>query len=99
MPRGTRHVETGILRFGTWGYSLEVDDGGVWQLDVTRSPRRYLGQRVTVEGFRSGFDLIDVHRVGPGNTLPRRIPSRPLKILQMLFKQSILIASLKWEKK
>ncbi|HEX8302521.1 DUF5818 domain-containing protein [Sphingomonas sp.] len=67
MPRGTRHVETGILRPGKWGYSLEVDGGGVWQLDVPRSARRYVGQRVTVEGVRSGFDLLDVERIASGN--------------------------------
>ncbi|WP_255356005.1 DUF5818 domain-containing protein [Erythrobacter sp. AP23] len=65
MPRGARHIETGTLRPGRWGYSLEMDGGGVWQLDITRSARRYLGQRVTVEGVRSGFDLIDVHRIRP----------------------------------
>lgn len=68
MPRGTRHVETGILRPGKWGYSLEVDGGGVWQLDVPQSARRYVGQRVTVEGVRSGFDLLDVERIASDNT-------------------------------
>ena len=98
MPRGARHVETGTLRPGKWGYSLEVDGGGVWQLDIAGSARRYLGQRVTVEGIRSGFDLIDVHRVGPGNTLPSGLPSRLLKTVHRLFKHSILIVSLKWDK-
>lgn len=63
MPRGALHVETGILRRGTRGYSLEMDGGGVWQLDMPRSARRFLGQRVMVESTRSGFDLLDVHRV------------------------------------
>jgi len=67
MPRGARHIETGTLRPGKWGYSLEVDGGGVWQLDVTGSARRYLGQRVTVEGVRSGYDLLDVERITSGN--------------------------------
>lgn len=70
MPRGTRHVLSGMLRPGKWGYALEIDDGGVWQLDMGgRSARCWLGQRVTVEGVRSGFDLIDVHRIGLGETL------------------------------
>lgn len=60
MPKGARHVETGVLRPGRWGYSLEMDGGGVWQLDMPRSARRFLGQRVTVEGTRSGFNLLDV---------------------------------------
>lgn len=96
MPRGVRHIETGILRPGRWGYSLETDSGGVWQLDVARSARRYLGQRVTVEGIRSGFDLLDVHRVGPGNSLPRKHPSPFRSNLNRLVSLSILIASLRW---
>ncbi len=62
MPRGTRHVETGILRPSQHGlYALEMDGGGVWQLDVGWwKARRLIGQRVTVEGTRGGFDLLDV---------------------------------------
>ncbi|MGC4252655.1 MAG: DUF5818 domain-containing protein [Sphingobium sp.] len=71
MPRGARHVETGILRPGRWGYSLEMDGGGVWQLDIGGSARRYLGQRVTIEGIRSGFDLIDVHHIRLAGDPPR----------------------------
>ena len=69
MPRGARHVETGILRPGKWGYRLETDGGGMWQLDVAGSARRYLGRRVTVEGTRAGFDLLDVHRICLGERL------------------------------
>ena len=65
MPRGARHVETGILRPGRWGYSLEMDGGGIWQLDVAGSARRYIGQRVMVDGTRSGFDLLDVRTIRP----------------------------------
>ena len=65
MPKGTWHVETGILRARQWGYALERHDGGMWQLDVPGSARRYLGMRVTVEGRRSGFDMLDVHRIWP----------------------------------
>lgn len=72
MSRGARYVETGILRPGRCGYALEMDGGGMWQLDVTRSARRYLGRRVTVEGTRSGFDLLDVHRICPGERLADR---------------------------
>lgn len=99
MPRGARHVETGVLRPGRWGYSLEMDGGGVWQLDMPRPVHRYLGERVTVEGVRSGFDLIDVYRVGPGNSLPPKVPSRLHAIINQLFSVSILITSLKWEKR
>lgn len=68
MPKGARHIETGILRPGRWGYSLEMDGGGIWELDVTSSPRKLLGQRVTVEGTRAGFNLLDVNRICLGNT-------------------------------
>ena len=37
MPRGARHVETGILRPGKWGYALETDGGGTWQF-LSRAP-------------------------------------------------------------
>jgi hypothetical protein len=65
MPRGARHIETGILRVGRWGYELEMEGGGAWRLDVTRSVRRLVGQRVTVEGTRAGFDLLDVRKMRP----------------------------------
>ena len=58
-------METGMLRTRQWGYALETDGGGIWQLDMPGSARRYLGMRVTVEGRRSGFDLLDVHRIWP----------------------------------
>ena len=65
MPRGTRHTLTGTLRRTRLGYALEIADGGVWQLDVgfEWNLRAKLDRRVTVEGVRSGFDLIDVHRL------------------------------------
>lgn len=63
MPRGTHHVVTGILRPSQYGlYALEVEGGGVWQLDVGWGwkARKLVGQRVTIEGTRSGFNLLDV---------------------------------------
>ncbi len=73
MPRGTRHTLTGILLTGRRGFELHVDGGGVWALDVLswRRARRMLGCRVTVEGTRAGFELLDVHAMwtdarGPG---------------------------------
>jgi hypothetical protein len=71
MPRGTRHVLTGTLRLARRGFELHMDGGCVWALDVPswRPARRFLGQRVTVEGTRSGFDLLDVHRLHAMETL------------------------------
>ncbi|KRA83124.1 DUF5818 domain-containing protein [Altererythrobacter sp. Root672] len=67
MAMGDKHIETGTLQLGHWGFSLALDDGGVWQLDMAVwGARKYLGQRVTIEGFRSEFDLIDVYRIRPG---------------------------------
>lgn len=66
MPRGARHVETGILRPSQYGlYALEMDGGGVWQLDVGWGwkARKLTGQRVTVEGTRAGFNLLDVRQI------------------------------------
>ena len=66
MPRGTRHVLTGTLRQTRFGHALEMDGGGVWQLDAPWSAaKRHCNQRVTVEGTRSGFNLLDVHRIAP----------------------------------
>lgn len=65
MPKGTRHTLTGTLRRARFGYALEMDGGGVWRLDVGWGwkARRNLNRRVTIEGLRSGFDLLDVHRL------------------------------------
>ncbi len=54
MPRGTRHVLIGTLRRTRFGHALEMDGGGVWQLDLGwSSAKRHFNQRVTVEGTRS----------------------------------------------
>jgi hypothetical protein len=46
------------------GLLLEMDDGGVYALDADPDARKLLGQRVSVEGTRSGFDRIDVEWIG-----------------------------------
>lgn len=63
MPMGTHHRETGLLIMARRGYELHVDGGGVWALDFNRSPKALLGRRVTVEGTRGGFDLLDVRTI------------------------------------
>lgn len=64
MTRGTRHIITGTLLPGIGHlYFLEVIGGGSWQLDMSRRHDRLIGHLVTVEGVRSGFDLLDVNRV------------------------------------
>lgn len=64
MPLGSEHVEDGLLlREGGW-IVLRRDDGGRWRLDLARRHEELLGRRVRVEGVRSGFDLLDVRRIG-----------------------------------
>jgi len=63
MPRGTRHQLTGLLLLSERGPVLAMDDGGYWALDLPPGKRRLAGQRVTIEGLRSGFNLIDVDRI------------------------------------
>lgn len=49
------------------GLVLEVEGGGVYALDADREAEKLLGQRVTVEGVRSGFDRLDVEWIGLAN--------------------------------
>lgn len=63
MPRGSIHNETGLLlREGRW-LVLARDEGGRWRLDADPKADRLLGQRVRIEGVRSGFDLLDVRSI------------------------------------
>ncbi|RYG89854.1 MAG: hypothetical protein EON59_01005 [Alphaproteobacteria bacterium] len=64
MPMGTRHRLTGRLMQEPRGLVLELEGGGVYALDVGRSAHKLLGHRVTVDGERSGFDRLDVTRIG-----------------------------------
>lgn len=64
MPLGSEHIEEGLLlREGPW-VVLMRDDGGRWRLDTGCSVEPLLGCRVRVHGVRSGFDLLDVRRIG-----------------------------------
>jgi hypothetical protein len=46
-----------------------MDDGGVWALDTDVEVSLMLGQRVTIEGVRSGFDRLDVEWMGQTHSL------------------------------
>ena len=59
MPLGERFRLTGLLLNSKRGTVLQMDDGGVWALDID-DYEAGLGKRITVEGRRSGFDRIDV---------------------------------------
>lgn len=63
MPLGKRHIESGILQPGKWGYTLCMIGGGKWELDASRRYNHLIGHRVTVEGTRGGFNLLNVDRI------------------------------------
>lgn len=51
---------------------LELPGGGNWQIEPSRSVNRLIGERVTVEGTRSGFNDISCQRVWKvGTARPR----------------------------
>lgn len=67
MPLGTIHSETGLLLSEGANLILQRDLGGRRRLNVDVDVVPLLGQRVLVEGIRSGFDLLDVSRVVRSN--------------------------------
>lgn len=73
MPIGKRLRVTGALLTAPRGYVIELDDGGVYVLDTGREAAKLVGQRVTVEGTRSGFDRIDADWIGPADGGPRAV--------------------------
>lgn len=60
MPIGSPADETGVLLLDAGCLKLRRDDGGTWRLDADLDAVAFLGARVRVTGFRSGFDLLDV---------------------------------------
>lgn len=72
MPIGTRYTVTGELRWDKRNHihRLDVGGGAFWYVDICGRNRHLIGQRVTVEGTRSGFNLLDVDRVTAINGTP-----------------------------
>lgn len=70
MSLGSTHHESGLLVSGNLGLFLKCDAGGRWRLDVSPKAQTLIGRRVTVEATRSGFDLLDVHRIYPEGETP-----------------------------
>lgn len=62
MPRGQTYTLEGRLVTGDARglFALRMDNGGTWHLDAPPKMRPLIGQRVQVNGTRSGFDVIDV---------------------------------------
>lgn len=66
MALGTRHIATGRLSMIDLStYAMELDGGGVWRLDMGLNGDWHplLEKRVTVEGIRTDFDVLQVKRL------------------------------------
>jgi len=69
MQNHVQDVLTGTLRQKrAFAYVLELPDGSECWLDIRARDMphadRYRGRRVTVEGLRADFDLLNVQRFG-----------------------------------
>jgi hypothetical protein len=62
VPLGSFHAEDGLLLRQRGWLILQRDDGGRWRLEIDDA-EHMLGQRVRVEGIRSGFDVLEVKRI------------------------------------
>lgn len=70
---GTRYRLAGLLLTSARGLVLQMNDGGVWALDIDSRAQSYAGRRVVIEGVRSGFNRIDVEWIGtPSSALDRQ---------------------------
>lgn len=58
-----RVTEIGLLLRSETGLVLRCDDGGTWQLDAPRSAEMFLGRRVRIAAWRTGFDRLSVEHV------------------------------------
>ncbi|MGY5799638.1 DUF5818 domain-containing protein, partial [Rheinheimera faecalis] len=58
---GTRHVITGALRWDDCQFihRIDVEGGGFWFVSMPRAAVALLGQRVTADGVRTGFNILD----------------------------------------
>jgi hypothetical protein len=63
VPTGKFQAEEGLLLRQRGRLILQKDDGGFWVLDGDPGAAGILGQRVRVEGVRSGVNELDVARI------------------------------------
>lgn len=63
MPLGMLHTVEGVLRFEDYRVFLSVHGGGEWELEMTRSFRRYRDCPLVIEGVRTGFNRLEVVRI------------------------------------
>ncbi len=63
MPMSQPVRETGLLVDSAQGPQLKLPGGGNWQIEPSRAVNRLIGERVTLEGTRSGFNDIACQRI------------------------------------
>jgi hypothetical protein len=67
MSMGKRFVITGTLDWSATyrAFILAPDTGGFWivYLPCLCRTKRYMQQRVTVDGIRTGFNILDIDRI------------------------------------
>ena len=72
MPVSQPVRETGLLVDSAQGPQLNLPGGGNWQIEPSRAVNRLIGERVTLEGTRSGFNDIACQRIWKeGTARPR----------------------------
>jgi Protein of unknown function (DUF5818) len=72
--RARVYTLTGLLLREAPHFILRLDNGGWWPLDAPMPLDDFVGQRLTLEGTRFGFNGIDVmrFRLENGDWLPER---------------------------
>ena len=64
MPMGSFHEISGTLAWLPTGFTLFLDEGGYWALELGwrdfRRARKLLGVRIEAEGVRIGFNVLEV---------------------------------------
>lgn len=63
MPISQPVRETGVLVDSAQGPLLKLPGGGNWQIEPSRAVNRLIGERVTIEGTRLGFNDIACQRI------------------------------------
>jgi hypothetical protein len=63
MPLGTTHSAGGLLLAERGTLMLQLDGGGRWRLAADADVYARVGQRVRIEGVRTGFDLLEVQSI------------------------------------
>lgn len=65
MADGVDVDEVGMLRRDAGGFYLERDSGGVWRLELQRTPVDLVEKRVRLIGERIGTALVQADGVQP----------------------------------